>query len=110
MEFSMESQNQEMLEGFLQDLILHIDRQEDVEILIEVLETMKRRSQKARRDQRITSALNGKCAGRFDIFKMDSDRIARIGFVKGADNAKMILPGLNSIGITIYFLNDANTG
>jgi hypothetical protein len=110
METTLDSRNEENLEQFIQDLILNVDRPEQVGLLLEILQEIhhsrtepaqKRVSRPARVEARL---------GRYDIFKMYPDRIVRIGFVRGVENAKRVLPGLNSTGESVYFLHDSTLG
>ena len=110
MESTLDSRNQQNLEQFLQDLILNVDRPEQIGLLLEILQEIshprsetphKRASQPARVETR---------SDRYDIFKMYPDRIVHIGFVKGAENARRVLPSLNSLGDSVYFLHDSSLG
>jgi len=96
-----------MLEKFLQDLVLQVDQPGAVDALMEVLKELKNVNV-VPVHKRVTKHASGDLQlGRYDIFKMYPDRIVRIGFVRGAENAKRVLPSLNSIGDSVYFLHES---
>ena len=110
MESTSDSRNQQNLEEFIHDLIVHVDRPDQIDLLLDILQELNHaRSEpspkRLSRPDRVEARLD-----RYDIFKMYPDRIVRIGFVKGVDNARKVLPSLNSLGESVYFLHDSNPG
>ena len=104
MDKGLESHDREELGGFLQELVLNVERLEDAETLIGILKDLKDGGETAQ-----TTASEAKDGRpdrrRYDIFKLCPDRIERIGFVRGADNAMRMLPHLNALGDALYFLH-----
>lgn len=94
-----------MLEEFLEDLISHEDRPQQVDVLLEILKELKDAGIKSARRRASPPARIDSRLDRYDIFKMYPDRIVRIGFVRGAENARRVLPSLNSVGDSFYFLH-----
>jgi hypothetical protein len=110
MESTLDSRNQQNLEEFIQDLIVHVDRPDQVDLLLDILQEINHAGseppqKRVSRPARVEARLD-----RYDIFKMYPDRIVRIGFVKGVDNARKVLPSLNSLGESVYFLHDSSLG
>lgn len=108
MKSAFDSLNKQNLEEFLEDLITNSDRPDQVDLLVEILREIQQAGtelpeEAPARDVRVRS-------DRYDIFKKYPDRVVRIGFVKGAENAKRVLPGLNSTGESVYFLRDSTLG
>jgi len=95
------------LEEFLEELVLHIDRPEAIDVLLGILTELKRSSFETNQKQPGQGTPAGASPDRYDIFKMSPDRIVRIGFVRGAENAKRVLPGLHSLGGSLYFLHQS---
>jgi len=100
-----DSRNRQMLEEFLQDLIVHSERPGEVDLLVELLEELRQAEREPQRQQTSASLRLGVRSDRYDIFKKYPDRVVRIGFVRGVENARRVLPGLNSRGGTTYFLH-----
>jgi hypothetical protein len=96
------------LEEFLRELVLHIEHPEDVDTLLGILKELEDANRNMA--EKRGSQANGRSAvpGRYDIFKMSPERIVRVGFVRGAENAKMIVPCLNSLGDGVYFLHESD--
>jgi hypothetical protein len=99
-----DSQERKELEEFLRELVLHVEHPEDVDTLLGILKELE--DANLRMAERQGSRANRRSAvpGRYDIFKMSPELIVRVGFVKGAENAKMIMVCLNTLGDGVYFL------
>ncbi|HXX45104.1 MAG TPA: hypothetical protein VEJ38_10260 [Candidatus Acidoferrales bacterium] len=106
----MDSRNEQNLEQFIQDLILNVDRPEQVGLLLEILQEIHHSKNEPAQKRVSRPARVEAHRDRYDIFKMYPDRIVRIGFVKGVENAKRVLPSLNSLGESVYFLHDSTLG
>ena len=104
MDKGLDSHVREELGGFLQELVLNVERQEDAETLIGILKDLKDGSETVRDAAPGTQGATSD-GRRYDIFKLCPDRIERIGFVRGADNAMRMLPHLNALGDAVYFLH-----
>jgi hypothetical protein len=109
MDSATDSRNQGALEEFLEDLLLHSNRPEQIDLLLEVLRDVQQSNRQALQAESLRSVPPDESGGRFDVFKISEDGILRIGFVRGIDNAKKILPGLNSVRNGTYFLYDASS-
>jgi len=96
------------LEQFLEELVLHVERPEDIETLLEILKTLKDAESDAQHFSVHWSRVRPQL-DRYDIFRMSRDRIVRIGFVRGAEYARRVLPGLQSLEGRIYFLHESGT-
>jgi hypothetical protein len=105
MEFRLDIANLETWRDFLQDLVLQVDRPEEVDVLLEILNHLKDTNAETDRARALRQVRTEMFLDRYDIFRMYPDRIVRIGFVKGAENAKRVLPGLNSFRGSVYFLH-----
>jgi len=110
MKYELDSQNRQNLEDFLQDLITHSDRPEQVDLLLEILNELHQEGSELTEQQASETTEVRVRFDRYDIFKMYPDRVVRIGFVRGMENAKRVLPGLNSLGGSVYFLSDGSLG
>jgi len=110
MESTLDSRNQQNLEKFLQDLILNVDRPEQVGLLLDILQEISHARSEPQQKHVSRPARAEPRLDRYDIFKMYPDRIVRIGFVKGVENARRVLPSLNSLGDSVYFLHDSSLG
>ena len=110
MESTLDSRNQQNLEKFLQDLILNVDRPEQVGLLLDILQEISHARSEPQQKHASRPARGEPRLDRYDIFKMYPDRIVRIGFVKGVENARRVLPSLNSLGGSVYFLHDSSLG
>jgi hypothetical protein len=101
---SQKYNGRESLRDFLEELVLLIEEPEQIELIIEILNEIKSMPDRpaAAGLQRYTNT-EGR-ADRYDILKKYPHRIARIGFVKGEENARRVLPSLRSLGDSIYFL------
>jgi hypothetical protein len=109
MDSATNSRNQGTLEEFLEDLLLHSNRPEQIDLLLEVLRDVQQSNKQSIQAQGLQSVPQDESGGRFDVFKISEDGILRIGFVRGIDNAKKILPGLNSARTGAYFLYDTSS-
>ena len=92
-----DSHQKEELGGFLQELVLNVERPEDAEALLGILKELGGGGETPR-----SAASDWR---RYDIFKLSPERIERIGFVRGADSAMRMLPHLNALGDAVYFLH-----
>jgi hypothetical protein len=108
MDSATNSRNQAALEEFLEDLLLHSNRPEQIDLLLELLRDVQQSNRQAVQGAGLQSVSRDE-SSRFDVFKISEDGILRIGFVKGIDNAKKILPGLNSVRNGAYFLYDTSS-
>jgi len=106
METTIDIRNRK-LEDFLQELILDIDRPEAIDLLLEILTELKKRSFGAKQTPRCRNTPRAASPDRYDIFRIYPDLVVRIGFVKGAENAKRVLPGLHALGGNLYFLHQS---
>lgn len=111
MKSALESKNRQALEEFLQELVLHVERPEDVDALLGVLRELRDTDVETPslqtgldEDPRMAVLMD-----RYDIFKMHSDRVVRIGFVRGVENARRVRPGLNSMRDSVYFLHESDS-
>ncbi len=102
-----DSANQHALEEFLEDLIVHSNRPDQVDFLLEILQQIRHAGGETVDECTPASQRAELRLDRYDIFKMCPDRIVRIGFVKGAENAKRVLPSLNALGGSLYFVYDS---
>ena len=104
MDNGLNSDDREELGRFLQELVLNVERPEDAEALLGILKDHRDDGQAARN---ASASILGDVSDprRYDIFKLCPDRIERIGFVRGADNAMRMLPHLNALGDAVYFLH-----
>jgi hypothetical protein len=109
MEFLLNGKNHEELEEFLQDLLLHATRPEEIDSLLQLLRTVQRSRTEAALEPLPQDVPQDEIGGRFDVFKINAAGILRIGFVRGIDNAKKILPSLNAVKDGVYFLYDAKS-
>lgn len=104
----MDSEDRQALEEFLQELVLQVDQPEAVDVLLGILRELK--------DNSVEPSHMGPShidraeilLDRYDIFRMEADRIVRVGFVRGAENAKKVMPSLNSLGDDLYFLYETD--
>jgi hypothetical protein len=94
-------------EEFLQELILDIDRPEAIDLLLEILAELRKRSFGAKQTPQCRNTPRTASPDRYDIFRIYPDRVVRIGFVRGAENAKRVLPGLHALGGNLYFLHQS---
>jgi len=107
MNSTKKSNQKDSLEEFLQEFVLQIDQPEQVDLLLEILKELRsitERSSAAPAQGRRQAEAR---ADRYDILKMYPDRIARIGFVKGAENARRMLSSLPALGDSVYFLHES---
>lgn len=95
------------LEEFLEELILQIDEPEQIDVLLDILKEIRSASARPAAAGIQRHAKGDARVERYDIVKKYPHRIARIGFVKGAENARRMLPGLRSLGSSVYFLHQA---
>jgi hypothetical protein len=108
MEAAASCSNQENLEQFLEELILQSNRPDEIDSLFEALQSVQKSSAKfATIDDANYDPSDG-VEGRFDFFKICPDGILRIGYVRGVENAKKILPNLNSQKDGLYFVYDTS--
>jgi hypothetical protein len=105
--FTTISWSRKAMEHFLQDLILESKNPEEIATLFEWLEEVQRSDPKNNVARTLQEEADN--AGRFDVFKVSAGGVFRIGFVRGADNAKKILSGLNAERNGDYFLYDADS-
>jgi hypothetical protein len=106
MDTALDSQDRSELEAFLEELVRHVERPEEVDAVLEILRDCKGGGVLE------TANESGPAAGRttadsrrYDIFKLCPDRIERVGFVRGERNATRMLPHLNALGDALYFLH-----
>jgi len=97
MKTAREFRHRKELEEFLQELVLQVEKPEEADRLLGILKNLNDSGEMPR-----GAAHDGR---RYDIFKLCPDRIERVGFVRGADNATRMLPHLNALGDAVYFLH-----
>ncbi len=99
--------NRKAMEHFLQDLILQSQDPLEIATIVEWLDELQKSDSQNNAVQPLYE--NAGDAGRFDVFKVNAGGIARIGFVRGADNARKIVNDLNAGCDGDYFLYDADS-
>jgi hypothetical protein len=109
MDSTRKSSDNGSLEQFLEDLILHIDQPEQVDLLLEILKEIKSTTAGPARAGTQRSPQAEVRADRYDILKIYPHRIARLGFVKGAENARRVSPSLPALGDCVYFLHESRS-
>jgi hypothetical protein len=102
--------NRKMLEEYLQDLLFGARRKEDLEVLVELLLTLQETGTPKTRESSARTAANNQVNFRCHLYKMSPDGILWIGFVKGMEKSKEILPGLSCEQGSLYFLYDEYNG
>lgn len=93
------------LEDFLEELILEVDKPEQIDLILDILKEIRSVPDRPAAAGIERNATKEARAERYDILKTYPDRIARIGFVKGAENARRVLRELRSLGASVYFLH-----
>ncbi len=109
MKFQMSNRNRRLLDEFLERLLSEANRKEGTDSSVE---DGRRVSEAAKHPGDGRNAMAdpvGKPDARFDVFRMRPDGIVRIGFVQGIEDAKKLLPRLNSKGGGVYFVFDTST-
>jgi hypothetical protein len=96
MEFPLNERKQKMLEEYLQDLLFGAERKEDLELLVEILLTLRGADTPNTRGELFEGDANSEVHFRCHLYKMSPDGILWIGFVKGTGKSKEILPSLRS--------------
>lgn len=105
MDTTLDSQDRNELEAFLLELVLHVERPEEVDTVLGILRDLKDGTLEMAQESSPPAARAPSDSRRYDIFKLCPDRIERIGFVRGESNATRMLPHLNSLGDALYFLH-----
>jgi len=111
MESTLDSQNRRELEEFLQELVLYVDSPEEVDALLGILREIKETNIETQQLEAASTEVERMevLLDRYDIFKVYPDRVVRIGFVRGIENASRVRPGLNSMRDSVYFLHESDT-
>lgn len=106
----LNERNRKMLEEYLQDLLFGARRKEDLEVLVELLLTLQETDTPKSRKATARTAAKTQLDFRRHLYKMSPDGILWIGFVKGMEESREILPGLNCEQGSFYFLYDEYNG
>jgi hypothetical protein len=110
MDTTLDSQDGNGLEEFLQELVLHIERPEEVDTLRGILKDIKDPGVQTTQACDWLECRANADSSRYEIFRLCPNRIVRIGFVRGAENAKKVIPHLNALGNGLYFLHQSSSG
>lgn len=108
MDTTMDSRTRNGLEGFLEELALHVERLEDVDAVLEILRSLRHQRIESARESRASTDSGVEQLDRYDIFKIYANQLERVAFVKGAENAKKVLLHFNARGDAVYFLRQSD--
>jgi hypothetical protein len=108
MDTMMDSRTRNGLEGFLEELALHVERLEDVDAVLEILRSLRRERIERARESRASADSEVEQADRYDIFKIYANQFERVAIVRGAENARKALVHFNVRGDAVYFLHQAD--
>lgn len=110
MDTTLDSQDKNGLEEFLQELVLHIESPEEVDTLRGILRDIRDSGVQTTQEGDWLTCRADADSSRYDIFRLCPNRIVRIGFVRGEENAKKVIPHLNALGNGLYFLHQSSPG
>ena len=110
MDTTMDSRDRNELEEFLEELVLHVERLEDVDTLLEILRTLKYDRVERAREYRASADFRVEHLDRYDIFKIYPNQFERVAFVRGAENARKVMQHFNARGDAVYFLHQSDGG
>ena len=110
MDTTMDSRTRNGLEGFFEELALHVERLEDVDAVLEVLRSLRHERIEKARESRASADSGVDQLDRYDIFKIYANQFERVAFVRGAENARKALLHFNARGDAVYFLHPSDVG
>jgi len=108
MDTTMDSRTRNGLEGFFEELALHVERLEDVDAVLEILGGLRHQRIEQARESRASADSGVEQLDRYDIFKIYANQFERVAFVRGAENARKVLLHFNARGDAVYFLHQSD--
>jgi len=110
MDTMMNSRDRNELEEFLTELVLHVENLEDLDTFLEVLKYLQ--DERVRRARESGNPAHPRVADscRYDIFRISADEVARVAFVRGAENARKLVLDFHARGDGVYFFREAESG
>lgn len=110
MDTMMNSKGRDELEEFLMELVLHVENPEDVDTFLEILKYLQDERVRRARESAIPAHPRVTDSSRYDIFKISPDEVARVAFVRGAENARKVVLEFHARGDGVYFSRQADAG